>query len=340
MKKDAYYFSHDSNSKDDPKCMLLIDQLGLEGYGIFWVLIETLRDQPGYKYPIELVPILARKYNTSAEKMMLVVEKYNFFQIDNDKNFFSISLNERMEKLENNREQRRLAGKKSGEARRKKAQEKERPFNDRSTTDEQSSNENEQSKVEESRVEESKGKENKGKDIKDMSEKELFDFVKEKGYQIAIIPENAESLFLNNGTPNNSKSNIESIYSMYPTICEKGNRNTGKTPKNKVKIKSLLKSQYTYESLKSIIERYIRESGSSRGYIQNFGTFLNNIPDYGNSEEITEREDLSKFTHYTYCFPEQATQTITIAQFNEIKDRIMRNNFKPGFEPKLITMNV
>ena len=34
-KKDAYYFSHDANAQDDPKCMLLIDQMGLEGYGIF-----------------------------------------------------------------------------------------------------------------------------------------------------------------------------------------------------------------------------------------------------------------------------------------------------------------
>ena len=37
------YFPHDSNAKDDPKCMVLIDQLGMEGYGIYWVLIE-LRD--------------------------------------------------------------------------------------------------------------------------------------------------------------------------------------------------------------------------------------------------------------------------------------------------------
>jgi len=46
--KNAYYFSHDSNAKDDPKCVLLIEQLGLEGYGIYWILIEILRDQPGY----------------------------------------------------------------------------------------------------------------------------------------------------------------------------------------------------------------------------------------------------------------------------------------------------
>ena len=36
-KKDAYYFSHYSNAKDDFKCMLLIEELGLEGYGIFWI---------------------------------------------------------------------------------------------------------------------------------------------------------------------------------------------------------------------------------------------------------------------------------------------------------------
>ena len=60
MANNAYYFSHDSNAKDDPKCMLLIDQLGLEGYGIFWILIEVLREQPEYRYPIDLVPILAR----------------------------------------------------------------------------------------------------------------------------------------------------------------------------------------------------------------------------------------------------------------------------------------
>ena len=45
MAKDAYYFSHDSNAKDDPKCMLLIEELQLEGYGIYWILIEVLREQ-------------------------------------------------------------------------------------------------------------------------------------------------------------------------------------------------------------------------------------------------------------------------------------------------------
>ena len=47
MKKDAYYFPHDSNATEDPKMMLLIDELGMEGYGIFWMLLEALRNQKG-----------------------------------------------------------------------------------------------------------------------------------------------------------------------------------------------------------------------------------------------------------------------------------------------------
>ena len=50
--KDAYWFSHDSNAKDDPKVVMMIEQLGLESYGIFWVLVEILREQTGFKYPI------------------------------------------------------------------------------------------------------------------------------------------------------------------------------------------------------------------------------------------------------------------------------------------------
>lgn len=108
MPKDAFYFPHDSNAKDDPKCVLLIDQLGLEGYGIYWVLIETLRDQPNYQYPLALLPSLARRFNTSAEKLRAVVCNYQLFKND-ETMFFSESLLERMEIIDNKREQGRNA---------------------------------------------------------------------------------------------------------------------------------------------------------------------------------------------------------------------------------------
>jgi len=117
MAKDAYYFTHDSNSKDDPKCVLLIEQLGLEGYGAFWVLVETLRDQPNYKYPVALIPAIARRFNTSTEKIKAVIFNYGLFKIENDEFFFSESLIIRMKHLENKREQARLAGLRSAEIR-------------------------------------------------------------------------------------------------------------------------------------------------------------------------------------------------------------------------------
>ena len=108
--KDAYWFRHDSNAKDDPKCVLLIDQLGLEGYGIYWVLVEILREQPDYTYPLALLPSLARRYNTTAEKMKAVVCGYGLFELRDDKIFFSESLLRRMTEYNLLREKRKAAG--------------------------------------------------------------------------------------------------------------------------------------------------------------------------------------------------------------------------------------
>ena len=114
--KDTFWFRHDSNAKDDPKCVLLIDQLGLEGYGIYWVLVEILREQPDYTYPIALLPPLARRYNTTAEKMKAVVCGYGLFELRDDKIFFSESLLRRMEEYNLLREKRKAAGALGGRA--------------------------------------------------------------------------------------------------------------------------------------------------------------------------------------------------------------------------------
>jgi hypothetical protein len=111
MKKDAYYFPHDSNAKDDPKCIMLIEELGLEGYGIFWVLIETLRDQPQYKAPMSMLPALGRRYNSSGEKFRAVVTRYGLFSIDNDEFFYSEPFSRRMTAIDLKRKDLSEAGK-------------------------------------------------------------------------------------------------------------------------------------------------------------------------------------------------------------------------------------
>lgn len=136
-KKYNQYFTHDSNAKDDPKCVMLIEQLGMEGYGIYWMLVETLRDQPNYRYPINLLSALARRYNTTHEKIKAVVCSYNLFVVDGEEFFFSRSLIDRMEPLE----AKRLLAQKAGKASAKKRKLKEeistdvqRTFNVCSTT--------------------------------------------------------------------------------------------------------------------------------------------------------------------------------------------------------------
>lgn len=101
MKKEAYYFSHDGNAQDDPKCMILIDQMGMEGYGIFWALIEKLRSEKDYRLPVSVCGPFAKRWGTSKEKVETVIKSYDLFKIENDY-FFSLrllnSMNEKSEK--------------------------------------------------------------------------------------------------------------------------------------------------------------------------------------------------------------------------------------------------
>ena len=88
LRKDAFYFSHDANAQDDHKCMKLIDQLGMEGYGIFWALVERLRNENDYRLPISVCSIYAKRWGTSKEKVEAVVNIYGLFKIEGDY-FFS-----------------------------------------------------------------------------------------------------------------------------------------------------------------------------------------------------------------------------------------------------------
>ncbi len=158
MKKDSFYFPHDSNAKDDPKCTIMIFKKGLEYYGIFWVLIELCRDQPEYKYPLELIPAIAQKYNTTFEKVKEVIFDFGLFEVDNANFFYSNSLIERMMPLEQKRIQASNAGKISAQKRLQNSTVVQQPFNDGSTTVQPK-------RVEESKVKESKKEKSKEKDI-------------------------------------------------------------------------------------------------------------------------------------------------------------------------------
>ena len=111
-RRDTYYFPHEYNAKDDPKCERLISVMGMEGYGIFWALLETLRAQPGYTYPLANIPIVAHKYYTTPELMRHVIFDFGLFTIVEDKIFFSNGLLNRMQPMDELRKKKSDGGKK------------------------------------------------------------------------------------------------------------------------------------------------------------------------------------------------------------------------------------
>lgn len=115
MGKDTYYFSHDSNARNDIKIIRLRRALGMEGYGIYFALIEILREQESYQLSLESLTDIAFDLHTSDEKVKSVVLYYDLFTIQDDL-FFSARLLRSMDEY-NNRKQKYIdAGKKGGEA--------------------------------------------------------------------------------------------------------------------------------------------------------------------------------------------------------------------------------
>jgi hypothetical protein len=57
--KETYYFSHDCNARNDVKILKLRRKLGMEGYGIYWSIIEMLREDENYTLQIKYIDEIA-----------------------------------------------------------------------------------------------------------------------------------------------------------------------------------------------------------------------------------------------------------------------------------------
>jgi len=145
MKKSTYYFSHDYNASNDVKILFMRQQLGMEGYGIYWFLIEHLADAGGC-LPMKIIPVLAMQMQSQEVKVRAVIQEFELFQIV-DEEFFSIRLNKSLDKMNELKYVNSIKGKLSAEKRKSTAV---KPQLDTSSTI----------------VQQRKGKESKGKEIK------------------------------------------------------------------------------------------------------------------------------------------------------------------------------
>lgn len=145
MEKEAFYFPHFCNARHDRKIRRLRKELGVEGYGIYFMLLEILREQQDLMYPMEDMDLLAEEFGVSEAKVRVVICNYQLFEVDEAEKFFSPKMLVYLEPYFRMKEQRKIAGQKSAE---------KRMLNDRSTTVQQS-------KVKESKVNEIKEEESK-----------------------------------------------------------------------------------------------------------------------------------------------------------------------------------
>jgi len=110
----THWFKHDCNAQHDPKVIDLLIAHGWSGYGLFWALVERLSLESNYK--------LKRKYNRIAFALQVdsdtlknIVEDFELFILEDDY-FYSESLMKRMEKLDEIKQKRAIAGAKGGKA--------------------------------------------------------------------------------------------------------------------------------------------------------------------------------------------------------------------------------
>jgi hypothetical protein len=98
--KDAYYFPHDSNARNDPKICHMRSVYGSQGYGWYWILIEMLRDEEAYKMQLKNgINAFAMQaqcdYNAAHEFVYACIKEYDLLKSD-EVSFWSESLIRRM----------------------------------------------------------------------------------------------------------------------------------------------------------------------------------------------------------------------------------------------------
>ncbi len=92
------YFPHDSNARNSDKLIPLRIKKGTEGYGVYFMILERLREEPDYT-SIKDYNTLAFDFRVGSDLVKSVVEEFGLFQFTEDgKRFYSEGFTARMQK--------------------------------------------------------------------------------------------------------------------------------------------------------------------------------------------------------------------------------------------------
>ncbi len=110
--KNTNYFSHDSNARNDEKIIRLRMKQGAAGYGVYFMILERLREERNYMSAKDY-NMIAFDLRVDASLVKSVIEDFGLFAFTEDgKCFYSESFNSRMEAKDTSAAKRSAAGKK------------------------------------------------------------------------------------------------------------------------------------------------------------------------------------------------------------------------------------
>jgi len=158
--KDVYYFSHDSNARNDEKILMFRAEHGWEGYGLYWALVEMMFESNETCLYHSKIKGIAAGYNIDITLLQNVINTCiteQLFVSDGEK-FWSESLRRRKAAFHASREKKSKAGKKGMALRWGKS---EKSASDNTVITENNKVITENNKVKESKVNKRKEKEKK-----------------------------------------------------------------------------------------------------------------------------------------------------------------------------------
>jgi len=113
--KKAYYFSHDANAHEDDKIIVLMTEYGTQGYGWWWLIVETLFNQENNALDMSKKTTIPLLYRVMWDCNIKDIPKFIDFLVEvellkreGDK-VYSQSLMSRVEKFDAIRDARRKA---------------------------------------------------------------------------------------------------------------------------------------------------------------------------------------------------------------------------------------
>ena len=104
------YFPHDSNARNDERIIRLRMRHGAAGYGVYFMILERMRDAADYMCAKDY-DMIAFDLREDAQLVRSVVEDFGLFVVEDD-NFYSESFLRRMREKDEAASKRREAGRK------------------------------------------------------------------------------------------------------------------------------------------------------------------------------------------------------------------------------------